>query len=394
MPRFKRLPKKQKLGPSESTSQVCTTTISTSLFSIPSSSYRSGHFTSGSDSFPESQPSLSVHLTSHPSPVGRDSSQPSPVGRDSSQPSPVGRDSSHPYPVGRNSSQPSRSVYSITHLGLENQDSSQSSRHSRNNVKKIKVKAKQVLNLTSEKRIVVKFDVYDEPFGEARSLVLRFCGILACDCSLFPINFEKWSSLPMTYFNRVFEHIIKPKFFFDTAESIARRHVSLSIGKKWAANKINMWNDVDDPLKSEAQILDKKMRQKNHKNRQKQIIPHAGGSKANTTRRAEMMAETGQWPGRAQMYIATHMNQDGVYVNEAAKEICEKIKSALSQSAMDESQVSSNDAVGKVLGPEHSERVRCLGLGAVPSRVFKQDRPHFGGTSASSSGGSCSFQCR
>ncbi|KAM3202480.1 hypothetical protein P3L10_030104 [Capsicum annuum] len=106
------------------------------------------------------------------------------------------------------------------------------------------------------------------------------------------------------------------------------------------------------------------------------------------------MDETGQWPGRAQMYIATHKNQDGVYINEAAKEIWEKIESALSQSTIDESQVSQNDVVGKVLGQEHPGRVRYLGLEAVPSRVFQQVRPHFGGTSSSSSGGSCSFQCR
>ncbi|XP_059309730.1 uncharacterized protein LOC132060838 [Lycium ferocissimum] len=61
---------------------------------------------------------------------------------------------------------------------------------------------------------------------------------------------------------------------------------------------------------------------------------------------------------------------------------------------MDESQISRNDAVGKVLGEEHSGRVRCLGLGPVPNRVFKQVRPHFGGTSASSSEGSCSSQCQ
>ncbi|KAM3303442.1 hypothetical protein P3S67_014472 [Capsicum chacoense] len=221
----------------------------------------------------------------------------------------------------------------------------------------------------------------------------------------------------MTYFNRIFEHKTKTKFFFDTTKSIARRHISLSIGKKWATNKINMWNEVDDPLKSKAQILDKvpdgipsdqwisfieynfkesikKMCQRNRENRKKQTIPHAGDSKANSTRRAEMMAEVGQWPGRGKMYLATHNNQDRAYVNEAVKEICEKTELALSQSAIDESQISANDAVGKVLGPEHSGRVRFLGLGVVPSRVFKQDRPHFGGASALSSGGSYSFQCR
>ncbi|XP_059315557.1 uncharacterized protein LOC132066219 [Lycium ferocissimum] len=97
---------------------------------------------------------------------------------------------------------------------------------------------------------------------------------------------------------------------------------------------------------------------------------------------------------RAQIYLATHKNQDGVYVNEAAKEICEKIELALSQSTIDESQISRNDAVGKVLGEEHSGRVRCLGLGPVPSKVFKQARPRFSGTSASRSEGSCSSQCQ
>ncbi|KAM3304145.1 hypothetical protein P3S67_015177 [Capsicum chacoense] len=111
----------------------------------------------------------------------------------------------------------------------------------------------------------------------------------------------------------------------------------------------------------------KKMRQRNRENRKKQTIPHTGGSKANATRRAEMMVETRQWPGRAQMYIATHKNQDGAYVNEAAKEICEKIESTLSQITTNESQVSPNDAVGKVLGQEHFGRERFLGLGVVPS---------------------------
>ncbi|KAK4337781.1 hypothetical protein RND71_042268 [Anisodus tanguticus] len=34
------------------------------------------------------------------------------------------------------------------------------------------------------------------------------------------------------------------------------------------------------------------------------------------------MAQTGQRPGRAQIYLATHKNQDGEYVNKAAKEKC------------------------------------------------------------------------
>ncbi|KAH0746865.1 hypothetical protein KY285_008522 [Solanum tuberosum] len=197
---------------------------------------------------------------------------------------------------------------------------------------------------------------------------------------------------------------LKPKFSFKTTESNARQHIYKSIGKKWAANKNNLWKLVEDPLKSKVEIIDNvpdgisrdqwiSFVDYQYKDSTK-TIPHIGGSKANATRRAEMMAETGQRPGRAQIYIATHKNKDGVYVNEAAKEICEKIELTLSQSTMDESQISPNDVVGKVLGKEHSGRVRCLGLGVVPSKVFKQVRPLFGGASASSSEGSCSSQCQ
>ncbi|KAH0748704.1 hypothetical protein KY290_027936 [Solanum tuberosum] len=50
----------------------------------------------------------------------------------------------------------------------------------------------------------------------------------------------------------------------------------------------------------------------------------------------------------------------------------EKIELTLSQSTMDESQISPNDVVGKVLGKEHSGRVRCLGLGVVPKVMIPE----------------------
>ncbi|KAH0693506.1 hypothetical protein KY285_020603 [Solanum tuberosum] len=98
------------------------------------------------------------------------------------------------------------------------------------------------------------------------------------------------------------------------------------------------------------------MGNRNVENRTKQIIPHTGGSKASSRRRAEMMAETDQVPGRAELYLATHRNVNGAYVNKEAKVVCEKIQQALSQSTMDESIISPDNAVGKVLGNEHSGR--------------------------------------
>ncbi|XP_033514944.2 uncharacterized protein [Nicotiana tomentosiformis] len=186
---------------------------------------------------------------------------------------------SQPMPIFYSTSQPFRSVHSTSHLVPTDQESSQlaptvqtASRKrygihwtvevidSEENVKKLKVKVKEVLNLTCEERIVVNFDYLDELFGDARGLLSGFCGVLACDSALFPIHCEKWSSLPMSYFNSIFDQIIK-----------------------------------------------------------------------------------------------------------------ERTELALSQSTIDESQISPNDVIGKVLGKEYSRRVRCLVLGPVPSRVFKQD---------------------
>ncbi|KAH0776640.1 hypothetical protein KY290_008051 [Solanum tuberosum] len=155
------------------------------------------------------------------------------------------------------------------------------------------------------------------------------------------------------------------KFSFKTAESNAWQHIYKSIGKKWPANNNNLWKLVEDPLKSKVEIIDNVP----DGIPQDKWISFVDYRYKDSTK----MAETGQRPRRAQIYITTHNNKDGVNVNEAAKEICEKVELTLSQSTMDESQISPNDAVGKVLGKEHSGRVRCLRLGVVPSKVFKQD---------------------
>lgn len=214
-------------------------------------------------------------------------------------------------------------------------------------IKKLKVKKKDVFNLSNGECIVVDFDDMDSPIGEGQGVLAFFCEILAADCSIFSIHFEKWSDLPATYFNRCFDQFIK------------------------------------------------EMCKRNAENRKQQIISHIGGSKPNSRRRAEMKAETVKNPGRGQLYLATHKNEDRSYVNEAAKEICEKIELAMIQSITDEFEVSPNDAVGKMLGKEHPKQVRCLGLRVVPNRAFKQTRPRYSDLNASSyNNSSCSSQCQ
>ncbi|XP_060178055.1 uncharacterized protein LOC132607988 [Lycium barbarum] len=163
--------------------------------------------------------------------------------------------------------------------------------------------------------------------------------------------------------------------------------------KKWGARRLKLFNAIDDPLKSRDQIRAEAINKVPDGISQDQWISYVDYFLKEKTR----MTQSGQHRGRGQLYLATHRNEDGSYVNGAAKEICvrfyEKIEQAMTQSTTDESEISPNDAIGKVLGKEHSGRVRCLGLRAIPSRAFKQTRPRYSDLNASSyNNGSCSSQ--
>ncbi|XP_059283816.1 uncharacterized protein LOC132037333 [Lycium ferocissimum] len=170
-------------------------------------------------------------------------------------------------------------------------------------------------------------------------------------------------------------------------EDVGRLYACHSIENKWAGNRQALWNEFKDPLKTKDEIRD---------NVPEGIAQDQRASFVNYGLRDDtQFAQTGRRHGRAQLSLATHKKQDGSYVNEEAKEICEKIQLAMSQSTVDESDISPNDVVGKVLGKEHSGRVRCLGLGATPSTHFKQTKPRVGGFRIPSNDAGCSsFGCQ
>ncbi|WVZ02274.1 hypothetical protein V8G54_023080 [Vigna mungo] len=192
-------------------------------------------------------------------------------------------------------------------------------------IKKIKVKVKEVNNLPSGERIIVEFDEIGMPIGEGQGVLAGYCGLLATDGNLFPINFER------------------------IAEANAQRYCKLTLGRKWAAHRQNLWNEFYDPAKTKDQII----------------------SNVSTV---------------VESYILKLIKKkDGSFVNDAAKDIAEQIEAGLTQSTTNESEVSPNDVVGKVLGPEHSGRVRCMGLGAAPTNAFRNTRLRISDLSLASS---------
>nr|XP_018634440.1 uncharacterized protein LOC108949164 isoform X1 [Nicotiana tomentosiformis]XP_018634443.1 uncharacterized protein LOC108949166 [Nicotiana tomentosiformis] len=105
-----------------------------------------------------------------------------------------------------------------------------------------------------------------------------------------------------------------------TIEEVAREYVYRSIAKKWVASRQKLWHEFKDPLKTKDEFMDN--------------VP------VGITR--------DQWTS---------------FVNYRYKEETqEKIELAVSESTVNESEITPNDVVGKVLGKEHPGRVRCLGL--------------------------------
>jgi len=60
--------------------------------------------------------------------------------------------------------------------------------------------------------VIVQFDEQGAPYGEAQVLLAGYCGILATNPHLFPINFERWNGktgMPKEYMDNCFARDLK-----------------------------------------------------------------------------------------------------------------------------------------------------------------------------------------
>ncbi|QCE14727.1 hypothetical protein DEO72_LG11g1732 [Vigna unguiculata] len=126
--------------------------------------------------------------------------------------------STNPAPTNETSSHTSMSTTPPIDSSLPTENSQQpetSTKHARHLegvIKKIKVKVREVNNLPRGERIIVDFDELVMAIGEGQGVLAGYCGSLAIDCNLFPINFERWSGktgMPDTYFFECFKEILQ-----------------------------------------------------------------------------------------------------------------------------------------------------------------------------------------
>ncbi|OIT19522.1 hypothetical protein A4A49_60499, partial [Nicotiana attenuata] len=183
--------------------------------------------------------------------------------------------------------------------------------------------------------------------------------------------------------------------------------------KKWATHRQKLWYEYFDPAKSKNEILSNvpaginndqwasfvayrqqsstmELCRRNKEIQKKQKMPHTCGSKASSRRRHELFLETGKTPSRRKIFIETHKRRNGSFINDAARTIGEEIELNMTQCDTNECEVFPNDVVGKMLGAEHSGRVRCMGMGAAPSNTFRNTKGRLSDPSASSSSYSAS----
>ncbi|XP_068488695.1 uncharacterized protein [Phaseolus vulgaris] len=180
------------------------------------------------------------------------------------------------------------------------------------------------------------------------------------------------------------------------------------IGKLWREYRCKLWNEFYDPLMSRSDLIknvpaglnmeqwavfvDYRLRpstmnmcNRNRDIRKRQVIPHTGGAMSLSRRRNNLKIETGKNIGRAEMWKITHKRKNGIYVNEEALEIGEKIDELMLTNPKGGSNISPEDPIGVIFGKEHPSRVRGLSYGACLSLAFKGSTTRLSGMNHASS---------
>nr|XP_016460463.1 PREDICTED: uncharacterized protein LOC107783952 isoform X2 [Nicotiana tabacum] len=259
-------------------------------------------------------------------------------------------------------------------------------------IKTIRLKVKDVHNLDKGLRIIVEFDEYHAAIGKSVGLIAGVLGQLATNPMYFPIGFEKWSSMPKYFVDRVFNDIIVPRFFFRIDQQKAKAWLNSSLNKNWKEYMLKLWKEAEDLLISKEDIIknapngipmdqralyvtyrlkeETKERCKKNAHIRKNQLPHTCGAMSLARKRVAMVM--GKAFDRGKMWTETHKRKDGSYVTDEARVIGERIEEIRSERAESFDEPSPNDALGIVFGPEHPDRVRGLGLGVISTVAFKQ----------------------
>ncbi|XP_058088778.1 uncharacterized protein LOC131235582 [Magnolia sinica] len=247
----------------------------------------------------------------------------------------------------------------------------------------------EVWNMREGQRIPITTNTLGQPVGDNVSKLTNFLGTIARNGEFAPLTFSDWRAVPDESKDDMWG-LVTSKFDIDTN---IKSWVLMSIGKKWREWKCELKKlhylphetdekrlaDLDERVQSDQwKVLiefwnseEGKARNKtNTKNRGKQKISHAAGSKSFARIREEERAKRadGEDLTRAEMFILTHTCKDGRPVDEASSVAMSQLNERINQhSEASQSSTTWNDVFSQVMGEDRHGRVRTYGLGPSPS---------------------------
>ncbi|XP_010241783.1 PREDICTED: uncharacterized protein LOC104586304 [Nelumbo nucifera] len=199
--------------------------------------------------------------------------------------------------------------------------------------------------------------------GQGVDAVAQFLGTLARNWKLFPIDVDNWKKIPESTKNRAWE-FVKRKFDLpDNSKAWALKNINIkwkmTLRKTYYKPNVPAIEQLDCPTPQihKDQWVNllciwesdnfKKSSEVNKDNRSKKVINHCVGTKsyARIRKEAEDTGET--------FFKKTHTRKDGTPVDDASKEIMDKIDELLSQQTNENSErttAAQDDMFAKALG--------------------------------------------
>ncbi|CAN1192218.1 hypothetical protein LINPERHAP2_LOCUS41444 [Linum perenne] len=250
--------------------------------------------------------------------------------------------------------------------------------------------------LMGGKKVHITFNGGTKPPPDDTAQFLgQLIGDMGRDHKMYPIPYKDWRHMEKELKDRAWKMLFLTQIHVDDSEIEAvRRYIELVLAGRWRKHKLYLYDVhftkrmIPDEEKRRRppegvslhdwvkylDIVDtdeaKKQRETNKTNRNMKKINHRSGSRPQHLWTNEYEVEHGEPPSRGDIFIAMHRGKDGKYKSDEAKAVGERIEE-IQALGLAPKNVASDDAYALALNkPEHPGRVRGLGYGAVPSKVF------------------------
>ncbi|XP_077230919.1 uncharacterized protein LOC143863993 isoform X3 [Tasmannia lanceolata] len=235
----------------------------------------------------------------------------------------------------------------------------------------------------SKEKKIVKFNELGQPECPKACKLANFLGSVARMGDKLPLTYLDWRKMPKQNKDDAWDIVMEKWAFGDSHKG----WVIANIGRKWREWRCTLKTkyfdeDLPPPLdritESHYRFLcdhwstraSKDLCIQNKANRALQMIKHTGGTKSNAVYWKEETVKNGRSQSRGDIFIRTHQKKDKTPYDDTCEAIIAQIKDIQTQHPKSRSSIASDDDLGRVFGAEKRGRVRMLGPGPTPSRLF------------------------